>query len=69
MFWGVYQYGGPYYTAWAMGHINKQKEVLYAAKEGHKTAVRNRIDNVKQLGSVVEVTKQLFEVSKVLKIP
>ncbi|KAI4086378.1 MAG: hypothetical protein LQ348_005507 [Seirophora lacunosa] len=64
MFWGVYQYGGPYYTEWALKHINKQKEVLYAAKEGHKTAVRNRIEDVKRLGSVVEVTKQLFEVSK-----
>ncbi|KAL8957859.1 MAG: hypothetical protein Q9193_004972 [Seirophora villosa] len=64
MFWGVYQYGGPHYTAWAMKHINRQKEVLYAAKDRHKVAVETRIEDVKRLGSVVEVTKQLFEVSK-----
>ncbi|KAL9009485.1 MAG: hypothetical protein Q9173_005485 [Seirophora scorigena] len=64
VFWGIYQYGGPIYKEWAKFHIDKMKDVLNTAKEGHKSAVRNRLESVKQLGSVVEVTKQLFEVSK-----
>lgn len=53
------------YTEWAQGQINKIKGVLNAAREDHTLAVKKRIDNVKQLGSVIDVTKQLFEVSKV----
>lgn len=53
------------YTEWAQGQISKLKGILNAAKEDHKGAVRKRLDNVKQLGSVVDITKQLFEVSKV----
>lgn len=53
------------YKEWADGQINKMKGILNSAREGHTSAVKSRIENVKQLGSVVEVTKQLFEVSKV----
>lgn len=53
------------YKDWAEGQINKIKNILYSAREEHTLAVKKRIDSVKQLGSVVEVTKQLFEVSKV----
>lgn len=53
------------YKEWADGQINKMKGILNSAREGHNSAVKSRIENVKQLGGVVEVTKQLFEVSKV----
>ncbi len=53
------------YKEWAQGHIDKIKNILYAARAEHTSAVKQRIENVKKLGSVVEVTKQLFEVSKV----
>lgn len=53
------------YSEWANGQIDKVKRILNAAREDHTTAVKKRIDNVKQLSSVIEVTKQLFELSKV----
>ncbi|KAL8772336.1 MAG: hypothetical protein Q9209_002548 [Squamulea sp. 1 TL-2023] len=64
VFWAVAHYGGPMYKEWANGQIDKMKNILNSAREGHTSAVKQRIENVKQLGSVVEVTKQLFEVSK-----
>ena len=65
VFWAVGHYGGPLYKEWADGHINRIKGILNSAREDHTKAVKDRIDNVKQLGSVIDVTKQLFEVSKV----
>ena len=65
IFWAVGKYGGPMYKDWAEGQINKMKGILNAAREDHTKAVKDRIDNVKQLGSVIDVTKNLFEVSKV----
>lgn len=65
VFWAVAHYGGPYYKEWADGQIEKQKNILNSARADHTNAVKQRIDNVKQLGGVVEITKQLFEVSKV----
>lgn len=65
VFWAVFHYGGPMYSEWAEGQINKQRNILNAARQGHTDAVKDRIDNVKQLGSVIDVTKSLFEVSKV----
>ena len=53
------------YKDWAEGQVNKIKGILNAAREDHTSAVRARINNVKELGSVIDVTKQLFEVSKV----
>jgi F-type H+-transporting ATPase subunit b len=53
------------YTEWADGQVTKMKGILNAAREDHTSAVKSRIENVKQLGSVIDVTKQLFEVSKV----
>ncbi|KAL8679635.1 MAG: hypothetical protein Q9186_004096 [Xanthomendoza sp. 1 TL-2023] len=66
VFWAVAHYGGPMYKEWADGQINKMKGILNSAREGHTQSVKDRIENVKQLGSVVEVTKGLFEVSKEL---
>ncbi|KAL8881709.1 MAG: hypothetical protein Q9192_007737 [Flavoplaca navasiana] len=65
VFYAVARYGGPMYKEWADGQINKMKGILNSAREGHTAAVKDRIESVKQLGGVVEVTKQLFEVSKV----
>lgn len=53
------------YKGWAEGQVNKIKGILNAAREDHTNAVKARIDNVKELGGVIDVTKQLFEVSKV----
>ncbi|MCJ1346336.1 atp4 subunit B of the stator stalk of mitochondrial F1F0 ATP synthase [Peltigera leucophlebia] len=64
VFWALFKYGGPMYSEWANGQIDKVKGILNAAREDHTSAVKKRIDNVKQLGSVIEVTKQLFEISK-----
>ena len=55
------------YKDWAEGQVNKIKNILNAAREDHTSAVRARINNVKELGSVIDVTKQLFEVSKVVQ--
>lgn len=65
VFWAVGKYGGPMYKDWAEGQISKMKGILNSAREDHTRAVQDRIDNVKQLGSVIDVTKNLFEVSKV----
>ena len=66
VFWAVFHYGGPMYKEWAEGQVNKMKTILNAAREDHTSAVKARINNVKELGSVIDVTKQLFEVSKVV---
>ena len=64
--WGAaIKYGGPMYSEWAQGQIDKIKDILNAARKDHTEAVKTRIESVKQLGSVVDVTKSLFEVSKV----
>ncbi|KAL2058688.1 hypothetical protein ABVK25_001418 [Lepraria finkii] len=64
VFWAVFHYGGPMYKGWAEGQVNKIKSILNAAREDHTSAVKARIDNVKELGNVIDVTEQLFEVSK-----
>lgn len=61
----VFKFGGPMYKEWADGQVNKIKGVLNAARADHTEAVKTRIESVQQLGSVVDVTKTLFEVSKV----
>lgn len=53
------------YKEWAEGQVNKIKGILNAARADHTEAVKSRIESVQQLGSVVEITKTLFEVSKV----
>ena len=67
IFWAVARYGGPMYKEWADTQTNKIKGILNAARQDHTSAVQQRIESVKQMGSVVEVTKNLFEVSKVCK--
>jgi hypothetical protein len=65
IFAAVGKYGGPMYKEWAEGQVQKQKDILNAARVDHTNAVQQRIEDVKQLSGVVEITQQLFEVSKV----
>ncbi|CRG91653.1 F-type H+-transporting ATPase subunit b [Talaromyces islandicus] len=58
------KYGGPAYKEWADGQAQKHLDILNAARADHTNAVTARIENVQQLNSVVDITKQLFEVSK-----
>lgn len=64
--WGaLIKYAGPSYSEWAQGQSKKIAGILNAARSDHTQAVKDRIDNVKQMEGVVDVTKSLFEVSKV----
>ncbi|KAL2009550.1 hypothetical protein VTN00DRAFT_5357 [Thermoascus crustaceus] len=60
----IAKYGGPAYKEWAEGQVQKHKDILNAARADHTNAVKQRIENVEQLSGVVDITKQLFEVSK-----
>lgn len=53
------------YSQWASAQVQKIKDILNSARDDHTQAVKERIDSVKQLSSVVDVTKDLFAVSKV----
>ncbi|KAL2020654.1 hypothetical protein VTK56DRAFT_8050 [Thermocarpiscus australiensis] len=61
---GLIKYGGPLYKQWAESQNEKIKNILNSARADHTQAVKNRIEDVKQMSSVVDVTKALFEVSK-----
>jgi F-type H+-transporting ATPase subunit b len=65
MWISVFRYGGPMYSSWAEGQNEKIKGILNAARADHTQAVKTRIENVQQMAGVVDVTKSLFEVSKV----
>jgi len=63
--WGaILKYGGPMYSQWAAGQSDNIRGILNAARVDHTQAVHTRIENVKQMSGVVDVTKSLFEVSK-----
>jgi F-type H+-transporting ATPase subunit b len=61
----VFKFGGPAYSKWADAQNDKIKSVLNQARADHTDAVHSRISDVKQMSGVVDVTKALFEVSKV----
>jgi F-type H+-transporting ATPase subunit b len=64
--WGaIFKYGGPMYKQWAETQHDKIKGILVEARADHTQAVKDRIVDVQQMGGVVEITKALFEVSKV----
>lgn len=65
MFAAIGKYGGPLYKEWADGQVGKIRDILNSARADHTQAVKDRIENVSQMGAVVEVTKDLFAVSKV----
>jgi len=58
-------YGGPAYKEWAESKTNSIKNILNSARKEHTKAVQDRITSVKDLGGVIDITKNLFEVSKV----
>ncbi|ROT37255.1 ATP synthase subunit 4 [Sodiomyces alkalinus F11] len=63
--WGaLIKYGGPAYKEWADGQAEKMRNLLNQARADHAKAVQVRIDDVKQMQGVVDVTRSLFEVSK-----
>ncbi|KAL4773967.1 hypothetical protein BDW60DRAFT_183211 [Aspergillus nidulans var. acristatus] len=64
VFTAVAKYGGPAYKEWAEAQVQKHKDILNAARADHTNAVKQRMENVKELSGVVDLTKQLFEVSK-----
>jgi F-type H+-transporting ATPase subunit b len=65
---GLIKFGGPMYKEWAQGQNEKIKGILNAARADHTQAVKNRIGNVQQMSGVIDVTKTLFEVSKVRRL-
>lgn len=68
--WGsAIKFGGPMYSEWAQAQVNKITDVLKAARSDHTQAVKSRIEDVQKLNSVVDITKSLFEVSKVPPMP
>ncbi|KAI9657765.1 MAG: atp4 subunit B of the stator stalk of mitochondrial F1F0 ATP synthase [Bathelium mastoideum] len=64
IYWAVAHYGGPLYKEWSDNTANKIQGILNAARKDHTEAVKSRIENVKDLGGVIDITKSLFEVSK-----
>ncbi|KPI43456.1 ATP synthase subunit 4, mitochondrial [Cyphellophora attinorum] len=64
VFYGIFKYGGPAYSSWAEQTTGKIKGILDEARESHAESVRARIEDVKPLSNVVDITKGLFEVSK-----
>lgn len=63
--WGaLIKYGGPLYKEWAQAQNEKIKNILNSARADHTQAVKDRIENVQQMGGVVDITKSLFAVSK-----
>jgi F-type H+-transporting ATPase subunit b len=65
VWWSVFHYGGPSFTSWAESQHEKMAGVLNAARKNHTDSVKERIENVKELSGVIDITKSLFEVSKV----
>jgi len=59
------KFGGPLYKEWADGQNEKIKNILNSARADHTQAVKNRIEDVQQMSGVIDITKTLFEVSKV----
>ncbi|KAK7540654.1 putative mitochondrial ATPase subunit ATP4 [Phyllosticta citribraziliensis] len=64
VFAAAFKYGGPAYSEWAEGQHSKILGILNGARKEHTEAVQKRINNVQDLSGVVEVTKNLFAVSK-----
>ncbi|ATY60701.1 ATP synthase subunit 4 [Cordyceps militaris CM01] len=61
---GLIKYGGPAYKEWAQSQNDKIRNILNSARVDHTEAVQARIQDVKQMSGVVDITKAMFEVSK-----
>ncbi|KAL0632500.1 atp4 subunit B of the stator stalk of mitochondrial F1F0 ATP synthase [Maublancomyces gigas] len=64
VFAAIGKFGGPLYKEWADTQVNKIRDILNSARADHTQAVKDRIENVSQMATVVEVTRDLFAVSK-----
>lgn len=69
IYWAVYNYAGPAYKEWAQGQADKFKNILNSARKDHTDAVKARISSVQDLSGVIDVTKNLFAVSKASRRP
>jgi F-type H+-transporting ATPase subunit b len=65
IFWAVGHYAGPAWSSYAQTQVDKITGILNAARADHTKAVKQRIESVQDLGGVIDITKTLFEVSKV----
>jgi hypothetical protein len=65
IFWAVAKYAGPAWGDYAQQQADKISGILNAARADHTSAVKQRIQSVQDLGGVIDITKTLFEVSKV----
>lgn len=65
IFWAVAKYAGPAWGEYAQQQADKISGILNAARADHTSAVKSRIQSVQDLGGVIDITKTLFEVSKV----
>ena len=65
IFWAVAKYAGPAWGEYAQQQADKISGILNSARQDHTTAVKQRIESVQDLGGVIDITKTLFEVSKV----
>lgn len=64
--WGsLIKFGGPLYSEWADAQGKKIMGILNSARADHTQAVKDRIQDVQQMAGVIDITKALFEVSKV----
>ncbi|KAI9010343.1 hypothetical protein CLU79DRAFT_774044 [Phycomyces nitens] len=52
------------FTTMANDHISRIKNILVQAREDHKSAVQERINEVGQMKDLVDVTKSLFAISR-----
>ncbi|KAF3038455.1 atp4 subunit B of the stator stalk of mitochondrial F1F0 ATP synthase [Didymella heteroderae] len=64
IFWAVGKYAGPAWSDYAQQQVDKISGILNSARADHTKAVQQRIENVQDLGGVIDITKTLFEVSK-----
>jgi F-type H+-transporting ATPase subunit b len=56
--------GAPGYNQWVSSVAQQHSNLLNSARADHKKAIQERIDSVGQMKNVVEITKDLFDVSK-----
>jgi len=65
VWWSVFHYGGPALNSYAQSQHEKMLSILNTARKNHTDSVKDRIENVQELTGVIDITKNLFEVSKV----
>jgi F-type H+-transporting ATPase subunit b len=63
-FGGIVRAAREPFNEWADTHITKIRNILEKARQDHKSAVQDRIDQVGQMKNVGEVTKALYTLSK-----